>query len=41
MPSLAERDMGLGGVYRASIPRVQSYGKAAVTWGAIKLGNTK
>ena len=29
------------GVYRASIPIVQPYGKAAVTWGAIKLGNTK
>ena len=36
MPSLAERDQGLGGVYRASIPRVQSYGKAAAIWGAIK-----
>lgn len=27
---------GLNGVYRASIPRVQSYDKAAVTWGAVK-----
>ena len=27
-----------GGVYRASIPVVQPYGKAAITWGAVKRG---
>lgn len=30
--------LGLNGVYRASIPRVQSYDKAAVTLGALKRG---
>ena len=37
----AAASRGHDGIYRAKRPFVSSEGKAAVTWGAIKLGNTK